>query len=656
MAQTNDTLIKLALIDANTDKIVPGFENLANNAEINLDGLDLSQFNLVALIDADAAGTPVKSVKFESSLGDRVEELAPYALFGDSNGDFFGKTPKPGSFSVKVTAFSQDKAKGQAIASISRDYALVNAGQPSTPTPAPTPPTSPDPKPNPVPPTNPGGSGDLIRLALVNTGTNQIVPGFEDLSNKAQLDLNDVNIAKFSVIAVVDDDNPDASKVESIRFETSVGDRTESIEPYALFGDNQGNFPGINIKTGNVTIKATAYSGDKGSGSVLDVVDADYAVIDTTPPSSSGNPPPLPQPQPLQPQPPQPQPGELQNSLMGQFDQVVSHFDGNAGDADDIASLPIAAALTFAAGFQNKSTMFYNNNLGEPSVPDRVQAMSNSAAYAEQLGIQTFDYEANTNRATNALAQILNSGDDVLILEGGPLEATYRALDRVSSQNLSNITLVTHSGFNNNRKVASRPGVSSVRNLNDIQADFPQVDVIRIPTQNGPDGAGNLGFYSNQWNWLDSTSNGLLQDARDLMENAGSKKNDPSDAGMHFFALTGDETGNALDARAFFNEFLPGQTSLASTQLAASSDALTGTANNNGVADALTNVEGSAEADLVVSSGAIASTSEAAVDFGNLGSASLISTSAVSEMGESGLVESGLTAIAEASASELATV
>ena len=41
------------------------------------------------------------------------------------------------------------------------------------------------------------------------------------------------------------------------------------------------------------------------------------------------------------------------------------------------------------------------------------------------------------------------------------------------------------------------------------------------------------------------------------MKNAGSKINDPSDSGMHFYAFTGNETGEPNDAKAFFDTYPP---------------------------------------------------------------------------------------------------
>ena len=237
------------------------------------------------------------------------------------------------------------------------------------------------------------------------------------------------------------------------------------------------------------------------------------------------------------------------------FDHIISHFDGNNNDNDDIAALPIAATLINAAGLQNKSTFFYNNNLGEPNNQSQVKAMRKSAAFAEKLGIDTFDYQANTQQATDELVKILNSGQKVLAIEGGPMEAIYRALEKTNPQNRKNITLLSHSTWNENRNLATRPGVNDVRTWAELKRDFPEVNFIDIKDQNGK---GDSGFNSRRWNWLDNTSNPVLKEARSLMKNAQNKVNDPSDAGMHFFAITGNESGEPNDAQRFFQANQPG--------------------------------------------------------------------------------------------------
>ena len=116
------------------------------------------------------------------------------------------------------------------------------------------------------------------------------------------------------------------------------------------------------------------------------------------------------------------------SSLADEFDRIVFHFDGNKNDSDDVAALPIAAMLTNSADLQDQTAFFYNNNLAENNDNNLVEAMRESPTFAEKLGIDTFDYQSDTEATTDKLVDIFNSGQKVLAIEGGPMEAVYRAL------------------------------------------------------------------------------------------------------------------------------------------------------------------------------------------------------------------------------------
>ncbi|MGK7949857.1 MAG: cellulose binding domain-containing protein [Xenococcaceae cyanobacterium] len=237
-------------------------------------------------------------------------------------------------------------------------------------------------------------------------------------------------------------------------------------------------------------------------------------------------------------------------TLTNQYDKIVFNFDGNNNDVDDIGAMPMAGLLASSAGIENKTTFFYDNNLSETNEDFKVDKMRSSAAMVEKLGIDTVDYQQNIDAATDKLINIFNSGQKVLVIEGGPMEATYRALDETSDNNLSNITLLSHSTWNEERDVITKSGVTEARTWDDIKENFPEINTIHIADQNGDDNSGDKGFYSKDWNWLDSKDDSVYKDARERMEDSG-KKNDLSDAGMLFYAITGDEYGDPWDAKSF---------------------------------------------------------------------------------------------------------
>lgn len=236
------------------------------------------------------------------------------------------------------------------------------------------------------------------------------------------------------------------------------------------------------------------------------------------------------------------------------FDHVVFHFDGNIRDKDDIAALPVTAALMTAAGIEDDVTFFHSNNLAEGTNPNRYNGaqadlMRNSADFADKLGITTYNYMDDTDAATAALVEIFNSGEKILSVEGGPMEAVYRALEQTSADNLTNITLLSHNSWNEERDVVEREDFFGVpRTWDDIERDFPTVQLVEIRDQNQGDN-NDTGFNNRNWAALDATDNEVLAEMRDAMLMAGEQRqNDPSDAGMAFYALTGITDGTPEQA------------------------------------------------------------------------------------------------------------
>ncbi|MEL6235594.1 MAG: Ig-like domain-containing protein, partial [Pseudomonadota bacterium] len=246
----------------------------------------------------------------------------------------------------------------------------------------------------------------------------------------------------------------------------------------------------------------------------------------------------------------------------GNYDRIVFHFDGNNNDPDDIAAMAVAALIAKAAGIEDKIVFFHSNNIFEPSVAWQVDAMNQVAAFAQSLGIATHSYEGQAAATTGELTDVLNSGEKVLVLEGGPMTATHTALQGVSAGNLGNISMMSHSGWNENQGVP----------WSTVKADFPEITYFDIVDQNGfttkTNNAPGSGFKSKWWDWMDDpdeplASNPVVSEANALMGLANGPEFDPgslpednsqyyydisydaSDAGMLMYALHGlDANGN----------------------------------------------------------------------------------------------------------------
>ena len=141
---SSQPLFTVALVDASTDEVVQGYEDLGISPKINLNTLDLKEFNLVARVNSDHPdASSVKSIKFESNLGNQIENVKPYALFGDRSGDFRGKALTTGNFTIKAKAYTEKGGKGDLLTSVNLDYTVVETEVKSTKAPTATPTSNP---------------------------------------------------------------------------------------------------------------------------------------------------------------------------------------------------------------------------------------------------------------------------------------------------------------------------------------------------------------------------------------------------------------------------------------------------------------------------------------------------------------------------------
>lgn len=468
----------------------------------------------------------------------RTENVIPYAIFGNSGDDYFGGDFEPGEYELEVEFFSEIGGQGTSLGAQSFDFTVSELGPILEPLPDPEtedPDTGPDTEPD---------TGFSASFTLVDTSTNEIL----------QTTLSEGETVAAGPISIV---AQPSQNVGSASFSVNGQFiRTENVEPYALFGDNSGDFFDGALNTGENTLEVVFTSGTGGTGDVVGRETLTFTVGDTT-----TDPIPDPDPDPDIDPDPDPDPMPLPDpdlSLAGAADRILFHFDGNNNDPDDIAAMASASLMTAAAGIEAKTTFFYGNNLSESNAGgNRLANLEASADFAETLGIDTRGYQddlpESVEETTEYFVDLLETGEKILSLEGGPMEAIYRALERVDPSLHSNITLVSHDrSFNENRSVGSTPFADNPRTWSDISDDFPDVTLIQIDNQNRGN-ANDQGFYSFYWNALDDAEEPVLQAARAAMEGAGgSKKNDASDSGMLWFALTGEEDGDPRDALAFF--------------------------------------------------------------------------------------------------------
>jgi len=145
----------LTLIDADTDQPIAGFDPLNSGATLNLGTMPTRNWNLRANTQPGTVG----SVRFgyDGNAAYRTESAAPYALEGDSGGNYNPWTPSVGSHSTTGTPYDSAGGAGAAGTPLTITFTVID--DPTTPsTNGTTPPPTPQP-PGPTPGPNPGPGG-----------------------------------------------------------------------------------------------------------------------------------------------------------------------------------------------------------------------------------------------------------------------------------------------------------------------------------------------------------------------------------------------------------------------------------------------------------------------------------------------------------------
>ncbi len=219
------------LIDAETDQPIPGFNPIPQNAVLNI-----RQLPRLMNVRANTLGD-VESVAFGFAGKDvfRVENVPPYALFGDSEGDYAAGKFRRGTQTIMATPYSRDKARGE-------------AGEPSS-----------------------------ISFTVISEDPGLIVTQFVLVDAMADTDLfviEDGATIALSTLPPVNIRADVLGPAESVKFnlEGQGHSRIENVPPYALFGDINGDYASgfFELGLGPQLLTATAFRQANAKGQAGD--------------------------------------------------------------------------------------------------------------------------------------------------------------------------------------------------------------------------------------------------------------------------------------------------------------------------------------------------------------------------------------------------
>lgn len=198
----------------------------------------------------------IGSVKMEidgSISSSRIENFAPYSLFGDSDGNFNTQLLPSGTYQLTATPFSEADGQGIKGEPHSITFHII------------------------------GLKFGIPEVRLIDAQNSSLIAnltfGGSVIIDNRFFSTNNVTILVEYPCADI------ASCPESVflNLEQALNSsRTENVEPYTLFGDINGVFNGESLPVGDYLLTITGYSGDNLTGIKAPLFDIFFEIINTS--------------------------------------------------------------------------------------------------------------------------------------------------------------------------------------------------------------------------------------------------------------------------------------------------------------------------------------------------------------------------------------
>lgn len=239
-----------ALVNAETHKDI---ESIGEGGVINLAQLSTRKLNVRFNTETATVGSVVFVLSGEQKKT-TIENAAPYTLFGDHNGRYFSWTPRTGTYTLKATVFPKNGGSGTVGKSITVTFEVIDDASESQ--------------------FGDGNNTDSENsFTLINADSNKEIAA---IKNGETIDLSKLPTTKLNIRA-----NVDPAGVGSVVFKLTGAETKQIVEgvaPYALFGDNSGNYNPWTPKAGSYSLEAKIYSGPNGTGTTKGTMSIQFSV------------------------------------------------------------------------------------------------------------------------------------------------------------------------------------------------------------------------------------------------------------------------------------------------------------------------------------------------------------------------------------------
>jgi CubicO group peptidase (beta-lactamase class C family) len=223
--------------------------------------------------------------------------------------------------------------------------------------------------------------------------------------------------------------------------------------------------------------------------------------------------------------------------------------DGNHNDPDDWAASPVALAIFAEAGLKDRLVHFDYNCILPQTNPEWEQIHAESVlGTVDRYGYDRsrfHDCRKDLSRAVASIAQAINQAtaeDPLYFIVAGPMEVPLLGIQQADPARRPYVYCISHSKWNDGYSVK----YSYTNNKRDVIASG--VNWVQIRDQNGLLSTSPYGRPATEdrewapWLWMRNSQHPRVRWLWDRLQ--VSTRPDPSDAGMAYFLVSGDESAD----------------------------------------------------------------------------------------------------------------
>ncbi len=246
--------------------------------------------------------------------------------------------------------------------------------------------------------------------------------------------------------------------------------------------------------------------------------------------------------------------------------RIAYSADGNGPNTDDIGATPLGLAILSQAGLQDKVVHYDYNSHIWASYPEAAQKMTESTLEsARRFGFDPdvfIDTFKSPERAYDSLANAINASTDedpLFLVVAGPMEVACKGILQSKKEKRKYVVVISHSHWNNKHHYTASDCVAKedqdeiaapLYRVENATQDIRQTGVWFDQIEDQGKGLGATSF--DEYDWLKNSSDANLNWTYDRMKLAFTKKPNPSDAGMLFYLITGNERATPAILNNFF--------------------------------------------------------------------------------------------------------